>query len=184
MSGESDDEPLVNVELSESSDGSDEHSLQEFQYPSPPEPSATIGPYYADGIPHLPPADEPILIPGLDQIEDSGSTTESGWTTTATFATRPIDNSSPKNKSFIHPISEGGSVTWKDHNEFVFHKGKDRGLRESVPTLPGNYKSKGPLPDFDFSKLRGNNVCMKLLFDSLATASFETDNCNRLRRHP
>jgi hypothetical protein len=157
-------------------------AVQDSQYPSP-EP-LTTGPYYPDVIPNLPPADEPILIPGLDQTEEPDSTTESGWITMQTSATQPRDNSSPKNKTFIHPISEGGSVTWKDHDEFVFRKGKDRGPRVPAPDLPGNYKSNGPLKDFDFSKLRGNKVCMKIHFYSLATANFETDNCNRLRRHP
>jgi hypothetical protein len=181
MSAESDDAPLVD-ELSDSSDGSDEHGLQDFQYRSP-EPSATIGPYYPDGIPHLPAADEPSLILGLDPTEESSLTTESSWTsepvssTQPAFTTQLTGDSASKNKTFIHPISEGGSVSWKDHNEFVFRKGKDRGPRVPAPTLLENYKSKGPLKNFDFSNLRGNNVCIKLLFDSLATQSFEADKC-------
>jgi hypothetical protein len=180
MSGESDD--LVDIDLSETSDGSNEQSTQDYQYPSP-ELSTTTGPYYSAGII---PVDEPILVSGLDSTEEPSSTTESGWTTEPTSSTQPAsttqptDNSAARNKTWIHPISEGGSVTWKDHNNFVFHKGKDRGPRAPAPPLPENYKSKGPLPNFDFSKLRGNNVCMKPLFDSLATPSFEADNYNRL----
>lgn len=181
MSAESDDAPLVDVELSHSSDGSHEHSLQDFQYPST-KPSATIKPYYPNGIPHLPAADEQSLIPDLDPTEELSLMTKSGWTSEPVSSAQPAlttqltDDSSPKTETFIHPIS-GGAITWKDHNEFVFRKGKARGPRVPAPTLPENYKSKGSLKNLDFSKLRGNNVCIKLLFDSLATRSFETDKC-------
>ena len=185
MSGQSDDGRLYDIALSETSNESGEHNTQEEQGLSSEqaaaiEPAPTTGPYLAGIIP----ADELILISSRGPTEGSSSTTESGWTTEPTSSSQPTDNSSKGNKTNIHPISEGGSVTWKDHNNFVFHKGKDRGPRAPAPTLPEHYKSKGPLPNFPFSKLRGNNVCMKLLFDSLAIRSIETDSGNRLGRNP
>lgn len=190
MSGQSDDEHLYDIELSETSDESSTDNTQENQDQSPEQAAvtesiSTTGSYLAGTTP----VGEVIPIPGLNSTEAPSSTINSGWTTEPTSSTQlastsqPIESPAAGNKTYIHPISEGGSVTWKDHNEFVFHKGKDRGSRPPAPTLPADYKSKGPLPNFDFSKLRGNNVCMRSLFDSLTMQSFEIDKCNRLGRN-
>jgi hypothetical protein len=159
MSGQSDDQEFSDVELSKTSDESNEHNTQEEQ-------ALSTEPFLFSG---LVPAAEPILLSGLISTDESSSTAELGWTTEPTSSnqppptTQPMDSSSTRNSTYIHPVSEGGSVTWTDHNGFVYHKGNDRGPRVPAPTLPDNYKSKGPLPNFPFHLLRGNNVSMQLL---------------------
>ncbi len=115
------------------------------------------------------PAGNQTAIPERSTTDEPSSPIESGWTTQPTFsappasATEPIDSFSPKSQTFIHPVSEGGSVTWKDHSDLVFYRGKDRGPRPPTSPLAKGYKSKGPLKNFPFDKLRGGNVCMKIL---------------------
>lgn len=78
-----------------------------------------------------------------------------------------------------HPVSMGGKVVWNDHSDLLYTQGKDGRARPPLPVLSENYKSKGPLKNFDFSKLRGNNVCMEFLLQYTGNMKRigDVDNC-------
>jgi hypothetical protein len=105
------------------------------------------------------------FMPREDQsvLSDPFSTDELTFTAEQASEVEPSPSSPSKIPSYIHPVSEGGSVTWKDHNDLVYFRGKDRGPRIPAPKLPTGYRSKGPLKNFDFDKLRQSRVCLKFL---------------------
>lgn len=111
------------------------------------------------------PEEDQFLIPRPGTTDEPISTNQPASSAEPASSIGPSDSSPPKIPTYIHPVSEGGSVTWKDHSELVYHKGKDRGPRTPAPTLQPGYKSKGPLRDtFDFDKLRTSRVRVILLW--------------------
>lgn len=108
------------------------------------------------------PAGDQFIAAGPSTTDDLLSTEQPEPTADAAPKVQSTGNSTSKIPTYIHPVSQGGSVTWKDHNDLVYQRGKDRGQRAPAPILPEGYKSKGPLQNFDFDKLRQSRVCLRL----------------------